>query len=416
MLAHQASRDKTVALTVRGPPGMLCSHVAQPEILLPDYENSIVNLMASVESVWGGTPLHRPLANLDPRSLADRATVVVLVLDGFGANLLDQHAPPFLSSLWRTDITSVYPSTTAAAVTSFLSGMSPLEHGAIGWSLFFKELGKYIDFLPFRDSVDGTRQSRSGMDRILRVRNLFSRVAARGAQTHYIGPRFIVRDQFADESSRPARRYGYGGLAGMFRRLARVARAPRDRKPRYVFSYTSEPDHTVHRNGTAARATAEVVLRLDRLIERTAGHLRGSGATILVTADHGLVDTPRNYWLDEDPEVYRSLILAPFPEKRFLSFHVKAGRRQAFPEHMSRYGADFRLLSREELLERGILGPGHAHPKVDDFLGDYVALAVGDAQMHTRVHHPGRVDRSFVAHHAGLRAEEMRVPLLRIDT
>jgi hypothetical protein len=53
---------------------------------------------------------------------------------------------------------------------------------------------------------------------------------------------------------------------------------------------------------------------------------------------------------------------------------------------------------------------------VDDFLGDYVALAVGDAQMHTRVHHPGRVDRSFVAHHAGLRPEEMRVPLLRIDT
>jgi hypothetical protein len=346
----------------------------------------------------------------------------VLVLDGMGAELLAslKESAPFLEAHQQRVITSVYPSTTAAAVTSLMSGMTPLEHGALGWSLYLKELGRSVDFLPFRDSVDGAQLSRKGlgMDRILRVRNVFERIAASGAETFYLGPRFIVNDQFADESSEPARRLGSSTTEGMFRRLGRVARRGRRavERPRFVFCYSPEPDHTVHHKGTRAPETLEVVRRLDRLLERAARRAAGSGATILVTADHGLIDTPVNHWLDQDPEVYASLVMPPFPEKRFLSFHLKASRRSAFPELMRRYEADFLLMSREELLERGILGRGQAHPKVDDFLGDFAALAIGGAQMHTRIANPKWKDRKLVAHHAGLRREEMLVPLIRIDT
>lgn len=391
-------------------------------IVFPDYANSLVNLVASVERAYGLEPLHVPLAALDPGGLSARRAIVLVVLDGFGADLLEAHGAraPFLRAHVQRSITSVYPSTTAAAVTSLMTGMTPLEHGALGWSLFFKELGRYVDFLPFRDSVDGERLGRKAMEmeRILRVRNVFERIAATGAATWYFGPRFVVNDQFADESSEPARRVGTGSTEAMFRRLARLLRArrPRGALPDFVFCYCTEPDHTVHRKGTRAPETGEVLTRLDRLLARTAERAAGSGATILVTADHGLTDTPANLWLDQNPEVYRSLVMAPFPERRFLSFHVKAARRDAFPAFMRRYESDFLLMTREELLDRAILGRGQPHPKVDDFLGDYVALATGGAQMHTRIVSPDRKDKEFVAHHAGLRREEMLVPLVRIDT
>lgn len=391
-------------------------------IVFPDYSNSLVNLVASVERAYGLEPLHAPLADVDPGSLASRSAIVLVVLDGMGSDLLEAHRAqaPFLRSHVQRSISSVYPSTTAAAVTSLMTGMTPLEHGALGWSLFFKELGRYVDFLPFRDSVDGERLGRKAMEmeRILRVRNVFERIAGTGAATWYFGPRFVVRDQFADESSEPARRVGSRSTEGMFRRLARLLRMrrPSGGLPPFVFCYCTEPDHTVHRKGTRAAETAEVLARLDRLLARTARRAAGSGATILVTADHGLTDTPDNLWLDQDPGVYRSLIVPPFPEKRFLSFHVKAASRGVFPELMRRYESDFLLMSREELLDRGILGRGVPHPKVDDFLGDYVALGVGRAQMHTRIVSPDREEKKFVAHHAGLRREEMLVPLVRIDT
>jgi hypothetical protein len=390
-------------------------------IVFPEYSASIVNLVASLERAYGLEGLHTPLGSLDPRSLGDRSALALVLLDGLGAELLAAHASraPFLSSHLQGSITSVYPPTTAAAVTSFMSGMTPLEHGALGWSLYFKELGRTVDFLPFRDSVDGEKLGRAEheMGRILRIRNVFERIASAGARTCYLGPKYVVDDQFADESSEPARRAGTRSIEGMFRRLGRLLKEAHRRtgRPDFLFCYCAEPDHTVHYRGTRAAETAAMVERLDALVERTARRAAGSGATIIVAADHGLIDTPRHLWLDQDPEVYASLIMPPFPEKRFLSFHVKAGRREAFPALMDRYREDFLFMSREELLSRGILGIGRAHPKVDDFLGDYVALGIGDAQLHTRVVRPGKKDRTLAAHHAGLRREEMLVPLVRID-
>jgi hypothetical protein len=49
-------------------------------------------------------------------------------------------------------------------------------------------------------------------------------------------------------------------------------------------------------------------------------------------------------------------------------------------------------------------------------LGDFLALATGAAQVHTRITGPKREHKEFVAHHAGLTREEMLVPLIRVDT
>lgn len=49
-------------------------------------------------------------------------------------------------------MTSVCPSTTTAALTTYYSGKPPYETGWIAWSQYFKEYGRSLDMLPRRES------------------------------------------------------------------------------------------------------------------------------------------------------------------------------------------------------------------------------------------------------------------------
>src|SRR5438552_17897925 len=99
----------------------------------PDYEGgSLVNLVATVVASRGGKPLHETLRNF---SLATDATNVVLfIIDGLGDNYLARHGKGSeLGRRRRRSLTSVFPSTTASAITTSYTGRTPLEHGLTGW-------------------------------------------------------------------------------------------------------------------------------------------------------------------------------------------------------------------------------------------------------------------------------------------
>jgi hypothetical protein len=66
----------------------------------------------------------------------------------------------------------------------------------------------------------------------------------------------------------------------------------------------------------------------------------------------------------------------------------------------------------EQALECGIFGEGNLHPKTRDFVGDYVALATGNIGLWYRDNKGEHND--FAAAHAGLRPEEMTIPLILI--
>lgn len=58
----------------------------------------------------------------------------------------------YLNSQKIDCVTTVYPSTTTAAMTTYYSGKPPYETDWIGWSQYFKEYGRAIDMLPQTES------------------------------------------------------------------------------------------------------------------------------------------------------------------------------------------------------------------------------------------------------------------------
>ncbi|MHA1675237.1 MAG: alkaline phosphatase family protein [Promethearchaeota archaeon] len=83
---------------------------------------------------------------------------MLLVIDGMGYEYFTAHGKgsTFLKHL-RGRMTSVFPTTTAAAMTSFYSGVAPLNHGIPAWHTYLQEFGAVSTILPM--AVRGNRSS-----------------------------------------------------------------------------------------------------------------------------------------------------------------------------------------------------------------------------------------------------------------
>ncbi|MET0010579.1 MAG: alkaline phosphatase family protein, partial [Candidatus Thiodiazotropha sp. 6PLUC4] len=125
---------------------------------LPDYYGgSIVNLMASIQQGLGGQPhpyvQHRLLPSAE---ITPYRQVLLWVIDGLGLNYLQAHAEAVnLNANLLGGMTSVYPPTTASAITTFLTGEAPQQHGLTGWHVYFRELGAVLAILPGKPRYGG---------------------------------------------------------------------------------------------------------------------------------------------------------------------------------------------------------------------------------------------------------------------
>lgn len=119
-----------------------CSHTPRARGLV-GYGAEVVPAPSSPQ--YGGASVDRIVPSLCGRTDADwlpepvrgARTVVLLVLDGLGWELLGAHAAslPELRALSGGAITTVAPSTTAAALTSITTGLAPTQHGVFGFRM-----------------------------------------------------------------------------------------------------------------------------------------------------------------------------------------------------------------------------------------------------------------------------------------
>jgi len=103
----------------------------------------------------------------------------------------------------------------------------------------------------------------------------------------------------------------------------------------------------------------------------------------------------------------------PSIEPRTLNLFVKEECVAEFPEIFKRnFGNDFLLLTREEVLKEKLFGPGEDREGLGNMIGDYVALAISNTSIFN-THFQMQI---MPGAHAGLTAEEARIPLIVIES
>ena len=99
-------------------------------IFMPDYKNSILGIPNSILAHYGAKPHHATQPILDEKLRNNYKNIVLLVLDGLGLDVLKAHAPNgFLAKNCVAQLSSVYPCATTSALTTFETGLTPVEHG-----------------------------------------------------------------------------------------------------------------------------------------------------------------------------------------------------------------------------------------------------------------------------------------------
>lgn len=359
----------------------------------PDYQHSILNLACSIARYFGVEAAHPGLPEADRLLAGGYRNVVLLVFDALGSENLRELLPEdsFLRRHLAAPVSSVFPPTTTAATTTLDSGLSPAEHGWLGWTVRFPELNDNVALFTNSGLSGRPAAPYEVTERFLPYESIVSKINRAGtARAESVSEFGTCRIHTLEELTQAVQTLC--GQAGRH----------------YLSAYWNEPDSTMHATGVAspeARAQAHAV---NSTAERLAAGL--SDTLLLVTADHGHIDIASRF-LPDYPDLADMLECPPSIEARALAFFVKPGRKAAFEEAFrARFGEEFLLFSREEAVQSGLFGPGVPHPRFRDSLGDYLAAATGNTALFLRH------DQAFRGFHAGLTKKEMLVPLIAAAT
>ncbi|MBN1607739.1 MAG: alkaline phosphatase family protein [Polyangiaceae bacterium] len=383
---------------------------------LPDYDGgSIVNLLASIIRSRGGWSPHRELSGLPANRLAHAKNVVYVLVDGMGEAQLEAlldagEGRAFFAEHERQVISTVFPATTASAVTTLATGATPREHAIIGWHLHLHDLGLDSTILK---GTTRTGQPMVGPDFDLDAYlALPSHLDTAQGRRELLTPTEILRSRYSTAGTLWHRGRSYKKLAGLERQIVAFARR---RGRGLAYAYWPNYDGYCHEFGCTHRVARQHLVEIDDALGRLVQRLAGTDTMLLVLADHGLVDTRRDQRVELSAVegLYDCLATLPSGDTREVSCFVRPAKVEAFLSIVKkRLGATCVCIPGEDLIRLGAFGDGAEHPALGNRLGDYVLLARGAHAFNAAV--AGSSSGFHVGNHGGMSEREVRVPLYAV--
>ena len=403
------------------------------EIIFPYYAGlSIRNLAHTVVRLIGGAAASGRLgaSPLDVRlwaSLDDRVRRVVLfITDGLGWRLLQeimaedaataQVVADLVGEGTLTPLTSIAPSTTAAALPSIWSGAGPAATGMVGTRLLLREFGVLASLLHYRPLAGKHRHEVLedwGLDfeTFLPVETVAEALGARAIPTYAL----LQQDLYGSGLSRVmhrgikrvVRHYGYTDLWIELRNLLHATRRNRC----FVSVYWGAIDGVSHLFGTVTeQAIAEARCQLRDLRDVLLGPGVGDGRTLfMLVADHGHSPVREHLDLSAHPPLTEALRCGLGGEGRFAHLYLRYDYRAGVRDYVrERLGDRLAVFDPAEALRAGLFGPEAPHAETGPRLGDLTLVAREGVVIDER----SRAGSVSASRHGGLSAREMLVPLV----
>lgn len=413
-------------------PDALAQRLRDEGLVPPDHGGrGLLNVAATVLDVLGLRDADDPppLVELDPALRDGARDIVVILADGLGWGQLEAlrsgGAVPFIGSLMgRAErgegpqlmrATTIFPSTTAAAITTINTARTPQEHGNIAYFTWLEEFGAVTQLLRWGPALQkrGSFFDNPAIDprRFTKVRSMHARAREAGARTYLVEPEIYRNEAMTRMHASEAELHGYRLPSSFSVRLAELLdERPWGAAAAYIYAYWGGVDPAAHEYGPGSREEAAEAAALDLALSRAFATEADGRTLVLLTADHGhaLVDPEQLIDLEGDA-VLRALLRNPLAgEPRCVFIHTD--RPDEVKRHLEgRYPGMLALFDRDDLIAAGIFGRGEA-ALVRSRVGEVCAFPRADRGA-TVV----RVDGQVVLHrgsHGGMSPAEMLIPVL----
>ena len=416
MIQADVVKERVNALTLPGlPPG---------KAVIPDYEGySICAIPALIRSLFGEQTKGADVLvdALDASWAVPVEKVVLLLIDGIGfyhlLDLLERFPDLALHRLIERGtcipLTSVFPATTATALTTLSTGLTPQEHGMVGYRLYLKEISAITNMvrLSFLGNSKGDSAIEAGIDlrTFLGAPTLYERLRRLGVETHVVLSRHIASSGLSSLLyDGNAQLHPVVTLSDMLVVTRQILRRGTARV--FISLYWGATDAIAHKYGPWTEEFVAELRAVDAAISR---ELEGKTEEMLfiISSDHGFVQMakPDYRQVSDEPELARDLLLPPVGEPRASYLFVREGRKQAVINAIEdRFGGGLVCLDAGSALDAGLLGQGAIKPEVVDRIGDLLVVSTGRAA----IHHPYKDAAMLKGMHGGLTAHEMLVPFI----
>ncbi len=363
------------------------------KLMEPDYNNSILNVSYTILDYYGHKTDKVLIPELKERLDKNYKHVFLMVLDGMGTNIIKKYLRhrDFLKKHMVKKITSVFPPTTVAATNAILTAKSPYENGYLGWTQYFRKEDVYDIVFMNEDYYDSQREIDINLrDKYLENETIFDMIkkSSPDVKIHSVFPDFVE--------------HGFKTFEDEVDEMIRISEL--DEKT-FSYVYWTNPDGIEHQYGPFGRETKENLKTISDKLNQLKEYL-GEDSIVVIIADHGQINV-KPVEFTKNTFLYDMLDKKPTIEPRCPAFYVKPEKKLDFRMMFRKmYETRYVLYQSNDFIESGLIGSGVKHPMLDDFLGDFVAIAISDSYLKFK-------DTAiYKGHHAGLTKGEMEVPLI----
>ncbi len=382
-------------------------------LLRPRHEGpSIVDLGRAVARLSGVSTVQETPSSRDiERRIGDPDHLVFVLLDGVGMNVMEgMPRDAFLPEHLDRELITVYPSTTAVALTSLATGQWPTTHAVTGWWTHLDQAGgpavilRYVTRADNRDLAELGIQPESAFP-VPSVLSQFKR------DTQVLVPANLAESTYSRYFSSGRQIVGYSSVQDAVTIVTeRVSAAT---ESTFTYLYVHSVDSLAHVHGMNRPEVREALMEVDVGLARLRSAL-GDTTRIVMSADHGLLDAPvsARHTLRPSRDLAPLLRFPPSGDARVMYLHVWDWARERVRRYFERkFGDRFHLITVDEADELRLFGPEQLSLETRNRMGDLVAISAGtDMLEYLPDRGPGQ--RSTLnCHHSGLTPEEMRVPL-----
>ncbi len=429
-------------LTVADLPGY---HLDGESFVRPDFAGrGLANVAPTVLRLLAP---HAPALDLPPLDsqvlpaalTEDVKTVVVLVADGLGHVQLERemavgNAPNLAELIARArradpcvnyaPITSVFPTTTVAALGSINSGVTPAQHGLLGYTVFLPEFDMVAEMIrwgPLNRRVSfADPEFGKSPETFFWAQTTYARLHAAGVErTFAVNPSHFSGTALTRMLHQQATYAGYVSTSSLTPIVSRIVHE--STAPTYVYAYWPTVDTIAHVVGPLTPEHGSEVATVDFQFGRLLRALEDRHDTlVLLTADHGHIDTePADAVKFADyPELLGMLKATPAGERRAVYLHPREGAAADVAAYTREHMRDIAATApRDDVVAHGLFGPGQLSARAKGRIGEVLLFPRGALQLVAPIDNPdGSLPKPpvFRGLHGGLTFDEAVVPLLAV--
>ena len=358
-------------------------------------------------------------------------TVVLFFIDAFGWCFVDHFLDqPFLKRIEEegliSKISSQFPSTTAAHVTTIHTGLPIGQSGIYEWNYYEPSLDAVISPLLFSFAGDKERDTllKAGADplRLFPTDTIYFDLANHGVKSYVFQDHQYTHSPYTEVVTSGAQLVPYRSLPEAIVTLSELIKRQKERT--YYFLYYDKIDSVCHEHGPgAAQLNAEIQAVLWMLETFLVPAMKSPNrrSLFMMTADHAHIgiDPATTVYLNEAMREllpllrrnHRGEYIAPAGSSRDMFLHIEEGHIKEACEMLGKQlHGRAEIYQTNDLIEQGFFGSAPPSSAFLGRVGDLVILPYAGESVWW--YEKGRFEQKFYGSHGGLTPEEMETALL----